>query len=514
MDAMEVVLMAVTFLAGAKGDLLDTMTTDQYWKAKQVAVNVEQLKGDAQPAAPAGDVEGLVKALQSDDFKTRDEAKKKLAAMGASILPALQSAAASKDPEVALVAAALIEQFSKAGHAQDVRRLMAIRTLGERKEASALELVQGMAASKEPFVAGYARRAAAQIQGGAMPTIDGRKTVAADAWLLPRDVGMVIQGTNLGWGSISVEALAEGLGNSPMQRMRAMQGGAAAAPKKEELEAKATQKLLVVAERVGDFRIDGMTIALSGNFDGDTGWCVTVIEGEYDPAALMAAFKGMAARGEEKAETAKVEGADAISVDEGMLVMPSSERLVIVYAEDAEERAKQAEGIMKAIKTGKGTLDENGELAKMLKGVDGEAVAWGVSSGMESLKKEPMFSGFDQLAMTARRGDKKVDFVIAGKGSDAERAKASQETLDASIKAAVAEMQAEAQNGPEKEMVQPLLDTMTSIKAEVTGAAGKMTGSVPAGIVRTILSEILSDLPDSDEEPAGPAVPRGAVENL
>lgn len=491
MDAMELVMMAVTLLAGAKGDLLDTMTTDQYWQSKNVTVTVEQLKEDAGPDKPLAGVEGLVKDLTSDDFKTRDTAKKKLAGMGPGVVPALRPAAASKDPEVAQVAGGLIEQFSKAGHARDIRRLMAIRTLGERKEASALGMLETMKGEKSPFVASYAERAAAAIEGKSVATVDARQTIAADAWLLPKDSGMVLQGKRLGWDAINVASVAQGMADNPLEKMRAMQMGnnAPAAPGKEEREKKATQELLMVAERVGDFRVDGMTIALSSNFDGDAGWFVTVMHGEYDPEALASTFKTLVERGGDKAEAAKIEGADAIGLDEGMLVMPSSKTLVIVYADDAGERARQAEAIVHAVKTGKGTLEESGALAKLLKEVDPQAAVWGAAVGMESLKKEAMFAGFDRLTLKATEAGKKLTFTITGSGSDAEKVKASQETLEAGVKSTVSEMEAEA-TGPEKEVLQPMVDLMKSLKTEVTGTSGTMTGVVPAGVVDSMLGEM------------------------
>ena len=56
--------------------------------------------------------------------------------------------------------------------------------------------------------------------------------------------------------------------------------------------------------------------------------------------------------------------------------------LVLVYAGDAEERGSLAEGMVRAVKSGKGGLDANGALGKLVTGArGGGAVAWGALRG-------------------------------------------------------------------------------------------------------------------------------------
>src|SRR5207253_10196799 len=97
-------------LGGGANDLLDMVHTDSYWKAKQVTVSVEQLIADATAGAPAN--------------------------------------ADAATPQAA-----------------SVRRLMAIRTLGEMKKDEGLATLQSLVDSKEPFVGDYAKSAIASIQG-------------------------------------------------------------------------------------------------------------------------------------------------------------------------------------------------------------------------------------------------------------------------------------------------------------------------------------------------------------
>ncbi len=491
-DAMQLVMAALTFLAGAKGDLLDTMSTQDYWRAKQQVVSVEQLKREALPEAAVGDVTALVRDLKSDEYKVREEARKKLEAMGPGVAAALAPAAASKDPEVAQVAAGLIAKFSTAGHARDVRRLMAIRTLGERKEAGALEMVKGLEGSKEPFVATYAKRAAAQIEGGALPVVDSRNKIVADAWLLPRDAGMVLQGTRLGWDVLTAESIGEGMKNGPRMFMPQPNQMQPAEPTKEELTARATKAILAMAERVGDWRVDGMTVALSANFDGDTGWFVTVLHGEYDPAAVASLFKNMS-NGEGGPQAAKIDGADALALDSGLLVMPSAETLVVVYADDPDERAQKAEAIVKALRAGKGELEPGSPLGKLLVQAQQGSVVWGASQGMEALKKEAMFAGVDAITLSATKGAKDLDFVIAATGGDGDKLKASKETMEAGLKSTIAAGQAElaaAGQLPIAATIQPMLDMLQSIKISVDGETGKMTGQVQPAVVGAMLQEL------------------------
>jgi hypothetical protein len=185
-----VLAMVVSGFGG--GDLLDFMTTESYWKTKNVTVTVEQLKEDAKAPAEVGDISALVKDLGSSEFKTRDAARQKIEAMGPGVLPQLEGPAKGADEEIAETAKAIQKKLSENLHERDVRRLMAIRTLGERKEASATGLLEEALKSKDMFVADYAARALAMIQGKPVPAREVKK-MDRDVWLIPGETSVVGQ---------------------------------------------------------------------------------------------------------------------------------------------------------------------------------------------------------------------------------------------------------------------------------------------------------------------------------
>src|SRR5262249_34034308 len=147
------------------GDALDLVPTQTYWEVKGVTPTVEQLKQDILPAKAPEGVDGLVKGLGSDDFKTRKAAREKLEAMGPAVLPQIKPLTESKDAEVAAAATDLVNKLSEGGKSREIRGLMAIRTLGEMKAKDAVPALKEAAASKDLFVAEYCQRSIAIIEG-------------------------------------------------------------------------------------------------------------------------------------------------------------------------------------------------------------------------------------------------------------------------------------------------------------------------------------------------------------
>src|SRR5213075_163124 len=120
----------------------------------------------------------------------------KIVATGPAAIPALEKASDDPDIEVANRTKNLIQQIRTNTKAASVRKLVAIRALGEKKSREALPALQPLLNSKEPFVADYAARAIAQIEGKPLPsrrlTPENLKT---DLSLLPATCSIVGQVT-------------------------------------------------------------------------------------------------------------------------------------------------------------------------------------------------------------------------------------------------------------------------------------------------------------------------------
>ena len=125
--------------------------------------------------------------------------------MGPAALDALQRGANSDDPEAAQMARDLIKKASGSAKTGDIRRLMAIRTLGERKEKSATALLKSLADSKDLFVADYANRALDQIDGKPLKVIDHHADLVADLAMLPSTTGTIFQTTGLGQRGVNLD---------------------------------------------------------------------------------------------------------------------------------------------------------------------------------------------------------------------------------------------------------------------------------------------------------------------
>jgi len=186
-------LMLLLSGGGWGNDLLDYLPTSAYWRAKGVEVSVERMTAELAVAEPA-DLAQLIRDLGADRHATREAASAKLRALGPVAIPALKKAAESDDPEVRTRAKELLEGLSGGAQANAIRRLMAIRTLGELKKPEALAALRPLLEAKEPFVADYAARAIATIEGRAHErAAASREMLWRDLCLLPANCGIVAQ---------------------------------------------------------------------------------------------------------------------------------------------------------------------------------------------------------------------------------------------------------------------------------------------------------------------------------
>ena len=185
------VLTLLSFLLGGSGtDLLDYVPADLYWRVKEVDVSVASMSLELQPVTDA-DVSAWITGLDSADPHARSFAYQRLLHAGPIVLPNLQKISDGDAPEASRRAAHLIAAMNAAPNRHAVRRLMAIRTLGELKKVDAVPLLRSLKESKEVFVADYAAAAIASIE--AKPFSRSRAADAdKDPWLLPADCAAIV----------------------------------------------------------------------------------------------------------------------------------------------------------------------------------------------------------------------------------------------------------------------------------------------------------------------------------
>jgi len=352
---MELLLVALTGSAG--NDLLDYMQTKAYWQIKGVPVTAEAMQAELKPILP-GQMKALMADLTGNDEAKRKAAVGRLSTMGVGVIPQLEKAAAAAqgNPEKAGAIQQLIGKLYQARQAGAVRRLMAIRTLGELKARSALPTLKGLLKSKALFEADYAAAAIAAINGKPYkrPGLSA-KTLAADMWRLPPNCGIVAQVSVPPGGPVDFAKLLKKVGQMP--------GGM----KPDQVLVQGTKMLIKAAEMTGNIRFEGLTMGVADNVGDRTGFVVLIVRGVYDAKAISAL---MGDQGRAKTET--VNGIEVLKPDgEVALILPSNDMLVFCAGPKREGLPLGA--VTTALKTGLGGLKPASDLGKLIKTVDTSA---------------------------------------------------------------------------------------------------------------------------------------------
>jgi hypothetical protein len=406
------ILMMVSFagflmmlIGSGASDLLDVLHTESYWKAKQVTVSVEQLITDATAAKPAAD-----------------------------------AGAAADAPATAA----------------SVRRLMAIRTLGERKEAQASAALQSLLDSKEPFVADYAKAALAAIQGRpAGRAAASAEARMADVWLLPSQVDLVAQATPAG------KPLSGGdvLGDVPLPP----------GMNKAELLEKMTSDLLPVVEAVGNVRLAALTVGFYANAPNEPGYAVIVARGQYDSKAAAAAL------GQHQVPTTTIDGVDIFQPDKSAAVILASDTRAVLVTGDANGKLPLEE-VVSSIKKDAGNLHDNTEISKLIGQTDTTQPIWAVAKMTDGLRQVmPPLAAFDIATLVLSQRDDVLSLSLQAEGSDAEKVKMAVEEANAHLQEGITQLRQAVQNLP---AVKSLLEAMESVKLSSDGGKATATGSL------------------------------------
>ena len=224
-----------------------------------------------------------------------------------------------------------------------------------------MPLLQSQADSKELFVAEYAARALAQIDGTPLKAIDHHADLAADLNLFPAETGIVGQTTGIGIPGFTLNALV-----TQMQAMQPHAGPmpAGGQPQGPVLNQNAavddmTKKVLDFAERIGNVRADGMSLAVSGDINGNGNgghdWFIASFHGEYDREAVAMFAANNRANG------TPTRNGDMISVSmdrEVTMLFPSNHQFIFVLANPQNTPAAMIIDPLTtaALNGGKGTL--------------------------------------------------------------------------------------------------------------------------------------------------------------
>lgn len=447
------------------GDLLDLLPTEAYWRLKEVEPTTAQLVAELTPPAAAGDPALWIEKLADPSWEVRRQATEQLRAMGPRIVPQLRAAAQGGDAEVVARAEELLEEFTGSDKVQQVRRLMAIRTLGERQAREALPALRELAGAADPFVAEYARRAIARIEGQPYrrPQVDPA-ALEKDLWLLPADVAIVGQARRDVLPPVTLDDLLAQAG-------AAMPAGADVA----EITDGAARMLVQAAETVGNVRLDAVTLATAEQTDHEHLFVILIARGRYDPDALAA---GMAAAGAPRMERTTIEGVDVLRPDsEVAFLMPSPEQLVLVAGPRGD--ALPVEAMARAIRAGQGGLAGDAAMTQLVRSVDRSGFAWAamrVLPGYTNEADAAFLTAFDTIAGSVRLTDAGgLSGRVVATGTDAQVVAASMREFRDLLDEARAQVEHVAETMP---MLEPLLGLLESLEVRSDGAEATMTGEL------------------------------------
>lgn len=385
-----IVLIMTTILGGGPGnDLLSFIPTDAYWKAKDVQVTPANMM------------------LELNSIKP-DDTTKPIA----------------------------------------VRRLMAIRALGELKSADAINSLNSQLDSKQMFVADYAQRAIDSIQGKP-PKADYLLSPAAmkkDLYMLPDQCAAVGQIRFRPGGAIDLKKLLPQNPDDP-----------SAADQKSKVD-DFVSGLIQAAESTGNVRIDGLTIALSDAIGPNQGFFVMFIRGQYDHKAAIDTIKS------NMPNSKTVGDLEFLTNDQFGVCAPSDD--LFIMASGPNFQNVPLDDIAAALKSGKGKIESCTDLMTVIKTVDTAAPAWAALTVSDNYKLAPPLTPLTSMSLVGKPTEQGMAFTVTGTGADADGVKSAADAFTGLINDGKGELTHQAELDPTN---QSLSDLVNSIEITTDG---------------------------------------------
>jgi hypothetical protein len=449
-----------TLMNGGGNHLLDYASSAPYWKSKNITISIETMSAELK-VPKAEDISPQIKDLASPNPQVRAAASKKITSLGEAILPQLSKAIDDPDPEVAASIKTLHTEITAAAKPNALRRLMAIRALGELKNPAAIPVLREFAKSEQMFAAEYANRAIAQLEAKDFTrpaaTAEQRKS---DIWILPAESRMIIQTTAAGFGNISIDALFDKI---PMAALGNQD--------KDKLKEEMTKAVLMVADQVGDVRFDGITAALAGEMGNNTGFACAIVRAQYDSAAARAALARL------QIPSRQVGGLEVFIIDDNHMaaafLFPSNDRAVAIAGPNLA--ALPLDELTKAVQTGTGKLATVPEMKKLLDSIDTTQPLWLAAKITDTYREMPVLAPFDTLTMTGKLNGAMMDVQFNAAGVDAAKVASAVDMTNNGIQMGIAAMRQEANNTP---FLGTFVKALESVKCTSQGEKATLTASV------------------------------------
>lgn len=444
---------------GGANELLDYVDTKHYWKTKNITPTATALTALIMVDPKPEDISALIKQLGDDDFEKREAASAAIGKKGPGVIAQLKVATKSTDAEIADRATRLIGELSGGDTDPAIHKLMIIRSLGQTKDKAALPALLPLVDSKEPFVAEYAKRAIALIEGkpftAAMTTA---QTFEKDVWMLPKGVKLVTQLTMTSGGPVNWE--------------NAMGGANLAALgvniSKEEMIAQMQQGVAVALNQTGNIRIDGMTIGLAGDVGDNSGYVVVFVRGQYSREKVKNTFTKMGQ------EVEDLDGLPSVETGMGMQMLMPSDELFVLFGGPPNGANPPVKDIVAAIKTGKGTLSEDGAMSALIASANRKSGGWAVIEMTNTFRgATPMFRPFDSVIAERVSEKGKTSIKVQGTGNDADEVKAAVNQMNSVLEEARANINQAGGFIPKN-----VVDFVKTLKIQADGKNATLTGTM------------------------------------
>ena len=378
-----------------------------------------------------------------------------------------------------------------------VRRLMAIRALGELRGQAAVETLRGLRNSKGAFVREYAEVALAKVRGGQVQATPSaatqpttRPAAVADASrddlaVLPSGVDVIVQLRLEGRGPVDLDRLF--IDTPTIRRVLNLKAGDGEAP---DPAAHIAREAVDLAERIGNARVDGITIGMSGFLD----YGGVVLHGRFDRDAIAADMRRTAGTKEavrgEMLVFQRFSGGTAF-------VLPREERVIHYFSHPDFRPGDKPHPVDEALRLL--TQDHDGDPARperstrmvaLLDTVDRTGPIWAVADNAASFGQGSTLTGLQTLMVETRPTDGGgFRYTLTGEGDDETRvamtAQSVQESLDPALKRLRERLEmAKPEEEPETTaMLQTAIDLLETIQVRAEGHAATLSGKAERGLI-------------------------------
>jgi len=377
--------------------------------------------------------------------------------------------------------------------AQEVKKLLAMRALGSLGDQAALPALEKAAALEAHFFNEYASEAIAAIKGEpfAAPSVSAEE-MKEDLALLPEGVGLVIQARLDAPSKIDLKKVVG-------EVLKSIPDG----PDPAEVLAQINAEIGKIAGKIGNVRLDGVTMGISEDVGDSAGFVVMIGRGKYDPRSL----EGLLSE-QKRSDRHEIGGTMFLGIDGGNLAIApvSSERLVIVAGPGWDEfpleevaarlKARPVEPVFSA------------ELRKVIGRADTSGSLWGAGLIPPGMKEAPPFAPFDEMVLSTREIESEGQTLLKleALGSDVAAVAAKVTEMKQMVEQGIAEMEGRPQAG-----MGPILKIMKGLRFYSMGLnatiSAKLDGN-PANIFSMLMpllsvrSEVQPGPPVQQLEPA------------